>query len=310
MRAVRLLNNTICVLGCLALILAIGVLVWLPTQPWLALQIRLTPDAALIEIPVTGYEAMQLLAGGGAVARAAAVVIGAAGQSDGGASFLAQLELSERLQGQLVALAGQTQGLRDVSLLGQAALFILPTLTLFMALAVLFTRGYFGQQLFKGALLVVLTFLTVVTWVGAMLAFDERLSAVIAASLAQNAAGFPGLGVTVNDRLPDLRVGLSNLMDTRTPVIAGAVALIGAIVALLGAALSARRAALSQAQIARAAALQVKLMEEGNAPAAPQPATQRLEAAPAVGVTCPACGAPAAAGERFCRECGTQLGTK
>lgn len=304
----------ICVLGCLALILALGVLVWLPTQPWAALQIRLTPDAPLIEIPVTGYEALQLLAGGGAVARAAAAVIGAASQADGGASFLTQLELSERLQAQLVALAAQTQGLRDVSLLGQAALVILPALTLFMALAVLFTRGYFGQQIFKGALLVALTFLTVVTWVGAMLAFDERLNAVIGASLAQNAAGFPGLGVTVNDRLPDLRVGLNNLMDTRTPVIAGAVALIGAIIALLGAALSARRAGLSQAQIARAAALQAKLMEEGNAPATPQPATQRLEAAPqavsAAGVTCPACGAPAAAGERFCRECGTQLGAK
>jgi hypothetical protein len=194
-------------------------------------------------------------------------------------------------------------------------LFVLPAMTIFAALAVMFTRGYFGQQLVKGTLLVVLTFATVVTLVGAMLALDNRLNAVIQASLAQNAAGFPGLGVTVNDTLPDMRLGLRNLIDTRTPVIAGAVALVSAIVALLGACLSARRAGLSQAQIARAVALQAQAVDEGRGVAGPPSPTQRLASASsqpvsagAVASTCPACGNPISANERFCRNCGSQLG--
>jgi hypothetical protein len=298
----RLLNNLICALGCLTVILAIGMLLWLPSQPWATLSIQLSADAQPITLNATGYEALLMANGLAALPQKAALVIGALSAQPGGGSLLNQLELSERLQLQVRDLAVQTQTLGGAVLPVQAALFILPALTIFMALIVLVSRGYFGQQLLKGVLLILLTLLTAGLFVGLTQVANERLNAVIAASQAQIAAGFPGLGLTVNDALPELRVNLQNRIDASTPLIAGGVALIGSVVALLGACLSARKPALSPAHLARAAAMQAQVA----VPSGPAQPTQRL-AGQSAEPMCPTCGQPVTAGEKYCRSCGARL---
>lgn len=185
----------------------------------------------------------------------------------------------------------------------QVAFFVLPALTLFMAIIVALSRGYFGEQLVKGVALIALTLLASAVTAGAMLYLSERLDAVINASLAQNAAGFPGLGVSVNDKLPELRVGVINLIDTRTPVIASGVGLIGAIIAMLGATLAARKPGLNPRQLAQAAMLQAQVNASGApmtpnpylAPAASGPVqpTQRLNPEPPVPAPAPVKPSPA-----------------
>jgi hypothetical protein len=306
---VRFLNNLICALGCFAVMLAVGVLLWLPAQPWAAVQINLARDAQPVTVQVSGYEALMLANGVASAPQKIAVAAGALSAQDGGGSLLAQLELSEHLQTQIRDLAVQTQAWGSLVMPLQIALFVLPALTLFTALAVLLTRGYFGQQLLKGVLLILLTFLTVALFAGLMQVASERLNAIIAASQAQNAGGFPGLGITMNDRLPELQLSLRNLIDARTSLIAGGVGLIGAVVALLGACLSARKPAMAQAQFARAAALQAEAI---SSDATPPPPTQRLASpatpAPSAAPACPACGQPIASNEKFCRSCGARLG--
>lgn len=326
MGAIRFVNNLICTLGCLAVVLALEVLLWLPTRPWVRLQINLSADAQPIALTVTGYEALMLANGVAVGPQKAAALIAALNSADGGSSLLSQYELGERMQAQILGLAGPIQQFGAFVLPYQIAFFVLPALALYMALVVVFTRGYFGQQLLKGLLLMLLTTLSVALTVGTMLFLNERINAVISASLAQNAAGFPGLGVGVNDALPEMRVGLQNLIDTRTPVIAGVVALVGSIVALLGACLAARKPGLTPRQIARAAMAGANL-PSGNpnepAPTGPPQPTQRLAPAPVPesqpvvaepqstnGVpshACATCGQPVVGSEKFCRSCGARL---
>jgi len=310
--------------------LAVGVLLWLPTQPWAEVQIALTRDVQPVALKLTGYEGLMLASGLAVIPAKVATAAGALGRQDGGGSFLAQLELSDRLQAQIAALAGQTQQLSPLVMPVQIALFVLPALTLFVALTVMVSRGFFGQQLLKGMLLILLTLLTVLLTSGLMIALSERLNAVIAASQAQNVAGFPGLGVTVNDALPELRLTLLNRIDIRTPLIAGGVGLVGSIIALLGACLSANRAGLAPAQFARAAQQSAAAMADATPPTPTQrlgananaaSALQASASTPVAGAAtlmpetadsslpvCPSCGQAVTTGVKFCRSCGAKLG--
>ena len=308
MGMVRFLNSLICTLGCIAVMAAIGVLLWLPTEPWARAQVFLTRDARPIMVSVTGYEALMLANGLAVGPTKIAIAAGALSGQEGGANLLTQFEMSDRLQAQIRNIAVQTQPLSNIILPLQIALFVLPALTLFLAVIVMFSRDYFGQQLLKGVVLIMLTLLTVTLIAGLTQVASERLSAVIAASHVQNAAGFPGLGVTVNDALPELHLDLMNLIDNRTPLIAGGVAIIGSIVALLGAGLSSQKPAMSQAQFTRAA-----MQSGGIVDVSPPAPTQRLTHSPSKIVskttnpTCASCGQPLGVGEKFCRSCGAKL---
>ncbi len=302
MGVIRFINNLICVLGCITVALAMAVLVWLPTRPFARLQINLTADSQPIFLSITGYEALMMANGLATIPAKATALIGELQKQEGGERLIGQYDVGERQQGYLRDLAAQTESLPGLVMLFQVAFFVLPALTLFMAIIVALSRGYFGEQLVKGVALIALTLLASAVTAGAMLYLSERLDAVINASLAQNAAGFPGLGVSVNDKLPELRVGVINLIDTRTPVIASGVGLIGAIVAMLGATLAARKPGLNPRQLAQAAMLQAQVNASG-APITPNPylasaaggpvqPTQRLNPEPPPAPPPPAAPAP------------------
>ncbi|GIV85310.1 MAG: hypothetical protein KatS3mg052_2317 [Candidatus Roseilinea sp.] len=267
---IRFINNLICMLGCITVALAMAVLVWLPTRTFARLQINLRADSTPIFLNVTGYEALMMANGLAMIPTKTVALIGELQKQEGGEQFIGQYDVGERQQGYLRDLAAQTESLPGPIMLFQAAFFTLPALALFMAIIVALSRGYFGEQLVKGVTLIALTLLASATTAGSMLYLSERLDAVIRASLTQNAAGFPGLGVSVNDKLPELRVGVINLIDTRTPVIASGVGLIGAIVAMLGATLAARKPGLNPRQLAQAAMLQAQVSANG-APMTPNP---------------------------------------
>lgn len=300
---IRFINNLICVLGCITVALAMAVLVWLPTRTFARLQINLTADSQPIFLSVTGYEALMMANGLATIPAKATALIGELQKQEGGERLIGQYDVGERQQGYLRDLAAQTESLPGLVMPFQVAFFVLPTLTLFMAIIVALSRGYFGEQLIKGVTLIALTLLASAVTAGAMLYLSERLDAVINASLAQNAAGFPGLGVLVNDKLPELRVGVINLIDTRTPVIASGVGLIGAVVAMLGATLAARKPGLNPRQLAQAAMLQAQMNASGVpitpnpylAPAAGGPVqpTQRLNPEPSPAAPAPAAPSPA-----------------
>jgi hypothetical protein len=231
---VRLINNLICALGSLTVALAMLVLLWLPSRPFVRLQINLTADSQPVALNISGYEALMMANGLMVIPAKAGALLSELQSQPNGALFAKPYELSERQQGYLRDVADGTSGLFTPLVAFQIAFFVLPALTLLMAWIVATTRGYFGEQLFRGILLIALAAAAVLVMTGGTLYLSERLNAVIAASLAQNQAGFPGLGMPVNDALPELRVGLLNLIDTRTPIIAAGVALIGAVVAMLG----------------------------------------------------------------------------
>jgi hypothetical protein len=287
---IRFINNLICALGCLTVALALAVLIWLPTRTFARLQINLTADGQPIFMNVTGYEALMMANGLATLPAKTAALIGELQKQEGGDRLISQYDVGERQQGYIRDLAAQTESLPGLVMPFQAAFFVLPALAFLMAIIVAFSRGYFGEQLLKGIVLITLTLLASVATAGSMLYLSERLDAVINASLAQNAAGFPGLGVSVNDKLPELRVGVINLIDTRTPVIASIVGLVGAVVAMLGATLAARKPGLNPRQIAQAAMLQAQVAANGMpitpnpylAPAAAGPVqpTQRLNPEP------------------------------
>jgi hypothetical protein len=286
---IRFINNLICALGCLTVALAMVVLMWLPTRTFARLQINLKADSQPIFVNMTGYEALMLANGLSVIPAKAAALVSELQSQEGGERLIKQYDVGERQQGYLRDLAAWTESLPTTLVPLQVAFFILPALVLFMAIIVALSRGYFGEQLIKGVALIGLTLAAVAATAGSMLYLSERLDAVIKASLAQNAAGFPGLGVPVNDTLPELRVGVLNLIDTRTPVIASGVALIGAVVAMLGAALAARKPGLNPRQIAQAAMLQAQIAANGM-PITPSPQmisagpvqpTQRLNQEPA-----------------------------
>lgn len=277
MGLIKFINNLICVLGCVAVALALGVLLWLPTRPFARLQINLTADSQPVLLNVTGYEALTLANGITAISAKAVTAFDEINSREGGDRLLAQYDMNDGVQGRIRTLAAQTQPIANFVLLYQIAFFVLPALTLFMVIIVALSRGYFAQQLVKGLVLIALTFATVAITAGTMLFLSERLNAVIAASIAQNAAGFPGLGVSVNDKLPELRVGLINLIDTRTPIIASGVALVGSIVAMLGACLSARKPGLNPRLIAQAAMAQAQLQTNGARDAIPYSSAQPVQ---------------------------------
>lgn len=302
---IRFINNLICALGCITVALAMAVLIWLPTRTFARLQINLTADSQPIFLNVTGYEALMMANGLATIPAKTAALIGELQKQEGGERLIGQYDVGERQQGYIRDLAAQTESLPGLVMPFQVAFFVLPALTLFMALIVALSRGYFGEQLIKGITLIALTLLASMATAGSMLYLSERLDAVINASLAQNAAGFPGLGVAVNDRLPELRVGVINAIDTRTPVIASGVGLIGAVIAMLGATLAARKPGLNPRQLAQAAMLQAQVAANGMpitpnpylAPAAAGPVqpTQRLNPEPPPASPPPPAPAPAPA---------------
>ncbi len=288
---IRFINNLICALGCITVALAIAVLMWLPTRTFARLQINLTADSQPIFMNVTGYEALMLANGLATIPAKTAALVSELQNQPGGEFLIGQYDIGERQQGYIRDLAAQTESLPGTIMPFQVAFFVLPALALLMALIVALSRGYFAEQLLKGIALIALTLAAAVATAGSTLYLSERLDAVINASLAQNAAGFPGLGVLVNDKLPELRVGVINLIDTRTPVIASGVALIGAVVAMLGATLAARKPGLNARQIAQAAMLQAQVATTGipmtpsphlmTPAASPVQPTQRLNPEPA-----------------------------
>lgn len=302
---IRFINNLICALGCITVALAMAVLIWLPTRTFARLQINLTADSQPIFLNVTGYEALMMANGLATIPAKTAALIGELQKQEGGERLIGQYDVGERQQDYIRDLAAQTESLPGLVMPFQVAFFVLPALTLFMALIVALSRGYFGEQLIKGITLIALTLLASMATAGSMLYLSERLDAVINASLAQNAAGFPGLGVAVNDRLPELRVGVINAIDTRTPVIASGVGLIGAVIAMLGATLAARKPGLNPRQLAQAAMLQAQVAANGMpitpnpylAPAAAGPVqpTQRLNPEPPPAPPPPPAPAPAPA---------------
>ena len=239
--------------------MAMVVLMWLPTRTFARLQINLKADSQPIFLNITGYEALMMANGLAVIPAKAAALVGELQSQEGGERLIAQYDIGERQQGYLRELAAWGESVPATLVPLQLAFFVLPAMVLLMAIIVALSRGYFGEQLIKGVALIGLTLAAVAVTAGAMLFLSERLDAVINASVAQNTAGFPGLGVPVNDTLPELRVGVLNLIDTRTPVIAGGVALIGAVVAMLGAALAARKPGLNPRQIAQAAMLQAQI---------------------------------------------------
>jgi len=269
--------------------MAMAVLMWLPTRTFARLQINLKADSQPIFVNVTGYEALIMANGLSTISTKAAALLSELQRQEGGERLIEQYDVGERQQAYLRDLAAWGESFPAAFVLLQIGFFILPALASFMALIVALSRGYFGEQLMKGITFIGLTLAAVAITAGSMLFLSERLDAVIRASLAQNAAGFPGLGVPVNDTLPELRVGVLNLIDTRTPVIASGVALIGAVVAMLGAALAARKPGLNPRQIAQAAMLQAQIAANGMpitpsppaTPAGPVQPTQRLNQEPA-----------------------------
>jgi hypothetical protein len=344
---VRLINNLICALGSLTVALAMLVLLWLPSRPFMRLQINLTADSQPVVLNFSGYEALMMANGLTVIPAKASALLSELQTRPGGAQFTKPYELSERQQSYLRDVASSTANLTTTLVAFQIAFFVLPASALLMALVVATTRSYFGEQLFKGIMLIGLTAAAVLVMAGGMLYLNELLNAVIAASLAQNQAGFPGLYMPVNDALPELRVGVLNLMDVRTPVIAAGVALLGAVIAMLGGALSARKPGLSARQLVQATMLQAQLAANGGpvtptpqgrsysavqptlrlgqsppspTPAAAQPTppspstesptyTPPLPHSPASARrrVCPSCGQPAFGSEKFCRSCGARL---
>jgi len=321
------------------------VLLWLPSRPFLRLQINLTADSQPVALNITGYEALMMANGLTVIPAKVSTLLSELQTRPRGEQFIRPYELSERQQGYLRDAANSTSGLPNTLAAFQIAFFALPSMTLLMAWIVATTRGYFSEQLIKGLMLIGFTAAAIAVMAGGTLYLSEQINAVVAASRIQNEAGFPGLGIPINDALPELRVGLINLIDTRTPVIAAGVGLVGAMVAMLGGALGARKPGLSAKQLAQVTMLQAQLSAGGGpvtpmpqgfstspaqptlrlsqAPSSPAPAATQTPTPPATSPTytpplppppaparrrvCPSCGQPTFGAEKFCRSCGARL---
>jgi ribosomal protein L40E len=296
-------KHLIRVLGCLFIIVASGVLLWLPSTPWATLRLH-TPAASSATLPSTlslnGYDGwfaisqmIGLTAMGPRVSQNAAMnnLVNAYVSVPTTLPTLWHTEQGS-LQTSVIALA-----------IWQTAFLILPLITIFLAIVLLVSHSTMNWQMTRGILLLLATLATVAVMSGGMVL------------LSQNFDKFQvDLQTELQTKLPATdTVDLLNVMNWQLALGAGIAALFGAAAALLGASLTAspgsyalplhtqRGLALSNAAFNLDPSS--GMGEPASAANEPISKTVRLTPKP-----CPRCGArDNSPNAKFCSKCGKAM---
>jgi hypothetical protein len=301
------------VAGCVMVVLAFLVLLWMPTRPWINLQVYVPNADSPLGWSASGYELLLTLdgvvAGTKMLARLASEATTATDlMSTGGLLMLMGVPATSLAQ--IRALAMQTDGIANTTILAQILFFALPMLSIFMAVMVAASQAPSKWLMVRSGLLLGFVLLSALSMVGVMVVASAELDQLIGQPEIQNAIN----GLSVGG----LRLDLSNGIGAVFAFLAGLMAIAGAALAVFG---SRPFTAKSNMQAAAAShvpqqanqAASPAALNKSAAPSAVTVAPTQLPPpppspiAPSASRICATCGRSLPAAARFCNGCGSKL---